>query len=162
MRSRILVAAAVTGLASGVSAAPLWTVERSEIAYLLFGEPGKPVLSISCGQEDGETGRDETRIEVEVETGTKPGKDKVVLRVDQENGHQDVPLTPLICGSVSECQSQPNGEVYRYEASVPGKTLALEIVSKAKVLSIDAPGAKFAAPADPAAFKKFRVSCLNW
>jgi hypothetical protein len=45
---------------------------------------------------------------------------------------------------------------------VPGKDLALDIASKAKMLSIDAPGAKIAAPADPAAFKKFSVSCLNW
>jgi hypothetical protein len=162
MRSSVLVAVAMTGLASAVSAAPLWTVERSEIAYLFFGEAGKPVLSISCGQEEGETGRDETRIEVEVEKGTKPGKDQVVLRIEQDKGHQDVPLKPLICGGLSECNNQPDGEVYRYVTATPGKSLALDIAGKAKALSIDAPGAKIAAPADPAAFRKFSVSCLNW
>ena len=162
MRSKVLVAVAMTGLTSGVSTAPLWTVERDEIAHLLFGEPGKPVLSISCGQEDGEPGRDETRIKVEVETGTKAGKDKAVLRVMEEKGSKELPLEPLICGGESECKTRPDGEVYRYEASMPGKSLALDIAGKAKALSIDAPGAKFTAPADPAAFKKFRVSCLNW
>jgi hypothetical protein len=162
MRSRVLVAVALTGLASGVSAAPLWTVERSEIAHLYFGEPGKPVLSISCGQEDGDTGRDETRIKIEVETGTKAGTDKAVLRVMEEKGSKELPLEPLVCRGSSECKTRPDGEVYRYETSVPGKSLALDIAGKAKALSIDAPGAKFTAPADPAAFKKFRVSCLNW
>lgn len=162
MRCCVVVAVAMTGLTPLAGAEPLWTVQAAEIAYLFYGEPGKPVLSISCGQEESETGHDETRIEVEVEKGSRPGKARAVLRVDQENGHQDVPLTPLICGGSSECQSQPDGEVYRYETRVPGKTLALEIASQAKVLSIDAPGAKIAAPAEPAAFKKFRVSCLNW
>ena len=60
---------AMTGLAPVASAEPLWTVEAAEIAYLVYGEPGRPVLSISCGQEEGETGRDETRIQVEVEKG---------------------------------------------------------------------------------------------
>ena len=162
MRSRVLVAVAVTGLASGVSAAPLWTVERSGTAYLLFGEPGNPILTISCGLEDGESGRDETRIEVAVETGTKAGTDKAVLRVMEEKASTELPLKPLVCGGPSGCETRPDGEVYRYETSVPGKTLALDIAGKAKALSIDAPGAKFTAPADPAAFKKFRVSCLNW
>jgi hypothetical protein len=63
---------------------------------------------------------------------------------------------------LNECSNQPDGEVYRYQASVPGKDLALDIASKAKMLSIDAPGAKIAAPPDPAAFKKFSASCLNW
>jgi hypothetical protein len=162
MRSSVFVAVALTGLASGASAKPLWTIERSEIAYLFFGELGKPVLSISCGQEKGDTGRDETRVAVEVAKGTKPGKDQVVLRVVKENGGKDVPLKALICGGSSECKNRPDGEVYRYETSVSGKTLALDIASKAKMLSIDAPGAKIAAPADPAAFKKFSVSCLNW
>jgi len=152
----------MTGLASAVSAAPFWTVERSEIAYLFYGEAGKPVLSISCGQEEGETGRDETRIAVEVEKGTKPGKDEVVLRVEQDKGHTDVPLKPLICGGSSACQNQPDGEVYRYATATPGKSLALDIAGKAKALSVDAPGAKISAPADPAAFRKFSVSCLNW
>ena len=116
---------AITGLASAVSAAPLWTVERSEIAHLFYGEIGKPLLSISCGQA-GETGRDETRIEVEVENGTKPGKDPVVLRIEQDKGHKDVPLKPLICGGLSECKNQPGGEVYRYETATPGKSLALD------------------------------------
>ena len=58
-------------MASGALAAPSWTVESSEIAYVFYGEPHKPILSISCGQEDGETGKDETRIEVEVAKGTK-------------------------------------------------------------------------------------------
>ena len=162
MRCCVVLAVAMTGLAPVAGAEPLWTVEAAQIAYLVYGEPGKPVLSISCGQEEGKTGRDETRIEVEVEKGNKPGKDKVVLRVDEDKGHQAVPLTPLICGGLSECQNQPDGEVYRYETSVPGKDLAVDIASKAKMLSIDAPGAKITAPADPVAFKKFSVSCLNW
>jgi hypothetical protein len=162
MRLSVLLAVAVAGVASNAGAAPLWTVEKSEIAYLFYGEPDRPVLSISCGQQEGETGKDETRIEVEVEPGTKPGKDKVVLRIEQDKGHKDVPLNPLICGGASECQNQPDGEVYRYEASIPGKSLALDIASKSRKLSIDAPGAKIAAPADPTAFKKFSVSCLNW
>ncbi len=147
MRPSVLLAVAVACVASGAGAAPLWTVEKSEIAYLFYGEPDRPVLSISCGQQEGETGKDETRIEVEVETGTKPGKDKVVLRIEQDKGHKDVPLKPLICGGLSECKNQPDGEVYRYETSVPGKTLALDIASKGRKLIIDAPGAKIAAPA---------------
>ena len=162
MRWCVVLAVAMTGLAPVAGAEPLWTVEAAQIAYLVYGEPGRPVLSISCGQEEGETGRDETRIEVEVEKGNKPGKDKVVLRVDEGKGHRAVPLTPLICGGLSECQNQPDGEVYRYETSVPSKDLAVDIASKAKVLSIDAPGAKITAPADPVAFKKFSVGCLNW
>ena len=113
MRSCVVLAVAMTGLAPVASAEPLWTVEAAEIAYLFYGEPGKPVLSLTCGQEEGETGRDETRIEVEVEPRMKPGRDKVVLRVEKENGHRDVPLTPLICGGLSECKNQPDGEVYR-------------------------------------------------
>jgi hypothetical protein len=85
-----------------------------------------------------------------------------VLRIEQDKGHKDVPLKPLICGGLSECPNQPDGEVYRYETSVPGKSLALDIAGKGRKLSIDAPGAKIAAPADPATFKKFSVSCLNW
>ncbi|MGZ8417646.1 MAG: hypothetical protein ACXWVQ_11845 [Methyloceanibacter sp.] len=156
------IAPSLLAAASGALAAPLWTVEKSEIAYLFYGEPGNAVLSISCGLQEGETGHDETRIEVEVEAGTKPGKDEVVLRVEQDKGHKDVPLKPLICGGMSECKNQPDGEVYRYETSVPGKDLALDIANKGRKLVIDAPGAKLAAPADPAAFRKFLVSCLNW
>lgn len=162
MRAPVVLAVAVGFVASGAAAAPLWTVEKSEIAYLFYGEPEAPVLSISCGQQEGETGKDETRIEVEVEAGTKPGKGKVLLRIEQDKGHKDVPLQPLICGGAGECGTQPDGEVYRYETSVPGKTLALDIASKGRKLVVDAPGAKIAAPADPAAFRKFSVSCLNW
>jgi hypothetical protein len=151
----------MTWLVPLANAQPLWTAEAAEIAYLFYGEPGRPVLSISCGQEEGETGRDETRIEVEVEPGTKAGTDQVVLRVEGDKGHKDVALTPLICGGLSECKNQPDGEVYRYETAAPGKDLALDI-ARAKRLSIDAPGAKIVAPADPAASKKFSVSCLNW
>ncbi len=159
---RVLLCLAAGLLASAAIAAPLWTVEKSEIAYLFYGEPEAPVLSISCGQQEGETGKDETRIEVEVEAGAKPPKDKVVLRIEQDKGHKEVPLKPLICGGSSECKTQPDGEVYRYEASVPGKDLALDIANKGRKLVVDAPGAKIAAPADPAAFRKFSVSCLNW
>ena len=162
MRPSVLLAVAVACVASGAGAATLWTVEKSEIAYLFYGEPDRPLLSISCGQQEGETGKDETRIEVEVETGTKPPTDKVVLRIEQDKGHKDVALKPLICGGLSECKNQPDGEVYRYATSVPGKILALDIANKGRKLIIDAPGAKIAAPADPAAFKKFSVSCLNW
>ena len=95
MRFCVVLIVAMTGLAPAVGAQPLWTAEAAESAYLFYGEPGRPVLSISCGQEEGETGRDETRIEVEVEPGTKPGKDEVVLRVEGDKGHKDVALTPL-------------------------------------------------------------------
>ena len=162
MRPALLLAVAVACVASAAVAASLWTVEKSEIAYLLYGEPNRPVLSISCGQREGETGKDETRIEVEVEAGTKRGSGEVVLRIEQDKGYRDVRLTPLICGGLSECKEQPDGEVYRYEASVPGKDLALDIANKGRKLIVDAPGAKIAAPADPAAFRKFSVSCLNW
>jgi hypothetical protein len=107
MRVSLVVAVAVTGLAPAASAQPLWTAEAAEIAYLVYGEPGRPVLSISCGQEEGETGRDETRIEVEVEPGTKSGKEKAVLRVEHDEGHKDVALTPLVCGGVSESTTSP-------------------------------------------------------
>jgi hypothetical protein len=162
MRVQLVFAGAIAAMATGAAAAPSWTVEPAEIAYLFYGELNQPVLSISCGQEEGETGRDETRIEVEVEKGTKPGPDKVVLRVEQDGGAKDVPLKPLICGGLNECANQRDGEVYRYETSVPGKTLALDIAHKGRKLSIDAPGAKINAPADAVAFKKFAVSCLNW
>jgi hypothetical protein len=162
IQSVLLLAFLVHLLSSSASAEPAWTVEAAEIAYLFYGEPGQEVLSISCGQAEGETGRDETRIEVEVEAGTKPGEHKVVLRIEGDKGHRDVPLTPLICGGSRECENQPDGEVYRYETSVAGKDLALDIAGHATTLSIDAPGAKIAAPADPGAFKKFSVGCLNW
>ena len=161
MRVSVVLAVAVTGLAPAASAQPLWTAEAAEIAYLVYGEPGRPVLSISCGQEEGETGHDETRIEVEVGPGTKPGKEKAVLRIEHDEGHKDVALTPLVCGASSECNNQPDGEIYRYEASISGKHLALDIAGAVR-LSVDAPGAKIAAPADPAAFKTFSVGCLNW
>jgi hypothetical protein len=162
MRPSVVLAVAVAGVASSAGAAPLWTVEKSEIAHLFYGEPDRPVLSISCGQQEGSTSKDETRIEVMVEPGTKPGQDTVVLRKEQDKGHKDVPLTPLLCDGSSECPSQPAGEVFRYVASVAGKSLALDIASTGQRLVLDAPGAKIAAPADPAAFKKFSVSCLNW
>jgi len=82
--------------------------------------------------------------------------------IEQDKGRKDVPLKPLLCGGSSKCPSQSDGEVYRYVASVPGKSLALDIAGKGRKLAIDAPGAKITAPADPAAFKKFSVSCLNW
>jgi hypothetical protein len=63
---------------------------------------------------------------------------------------------------LSECANQPDGEVYRYEAVSPGKTLALDIAHKGRKLVVDAPGAKLAAAADSAAFKTFSVSCQNW
>ena len=52
--------------------------------------------------------------------------DPVVLRIEQDKGHKDVPLKPLICGGLSECKNQPDGEVYRYETATPGKSLALD------------------------------------
>jgi hypothetical protein len=161
MRSVLVIAGIAVSAASAAGAAPFWTVERSEIAYLFYGEPSNPVLTISCGQAESETVHDETRIQVEVEKGTKPTGDKVALRIEQDKGHKDVALEPLICG-VSKCQDRPDGEVYRYVASTPGKDLALDIAHKARTISIDAPGAKISAPADDAAFKKFAVSCLNW
>jgi hypothetical protein len=157
-----LLAAAFAATVTAAIAAPGWTVEQAEIAYLVYGEPQTPVLSISCGQEEGETGRDETRIEVEVEAGTKASSAKAVLIVEQDDGRQEVPLKALVCGGLSECAHQPDGEIYRYEAVSPGKTLALDIAAKGRKLVVDAPGAKLAAAADPAAFKTFSVSCLNW
>jgi hypothetical protein len=162
MRYFVVLAGALAATVTAALAAPIWTVEQAEIAYLVYGEPQAPMLSVSCGQEEGETGRDETRIEVEVEPGTKPGSGKSVLIVEQEGGRQEVPLKALTCGGLNECANQPDGEVYRYEAVSPGKTLALDIANKGRKLVVDAPGAKIAAPADPAAFKTFSVSCLNW
>lgn len=161
-RPCLLLGLSTSLFASGAIAAPSWTVEFSEIAYLFYGEPKQPLLSISCGRREGETGRDETRIEVEVEKGTRPAPGKVVLRIEGDKGQKEVPLKPLICGDMSECKDQPDGEVYRYETSVPGKSLALDIAHKGRALSIDAPGVKLSAPADPAAFRKFSASCLNW
>ena len=73
-----------------------------------------------------------------------------------------MPLKADICGGENECSNLPDGEIYRYEASVPGKRLALDIASKGETISIDAPGAKISAPRDAKAFKKFSALCLNW
>jgi hypothetical protein len=147
---------------SSASAEPGWTVERSEVAYLFYGEPSKPVLTITCGQEEGETGRDETRIEVETEKGTTTKADKVVLVIDMKSGRKEVPLEPDICGGDNECTNLPDGEIYRYEASAPGKRLAVDIADKGERISIDAPGAKISAARDAKIFKKFSAMCLNW
>jgi hypothetical protein len=128
----------VDGRGRGDRIPPLWRTRQTGAVDLLR-------------QEEGETGRDETRVEVEVEPGTTPGKEKAVLRIEHDEGHKDVALTPLLCGASSECNNQPEGEVYRYQASVPGKHLALDIAGGLR-LSVDAPGAKIAAPADPVAF----------
>ena len=162
MRPSVFLATAISLMASAASAAPAWTVERSEVAYLFYGEPDKPVLSITCGQEEGETGRDETRIEVDVDAGTKPGTDKVVLVVEEKGGRKEVPLKADICSEADPCTNGVAGEVYRYEASVPGKTLALDIADKGRTLSLDAPGAKVSAPAEAKTFKRFAAMCLNW
>jgi hypothetical protein len=144
------------------SAEPAWTVERSEAAYLFYGESGKPVLTITCGQEEGETGRDETRIEVEAEKGTTTKADKVVLVIEAKGGRKEVPLKPLMCGGDNECTNLHDGEISRYEANVPGKRAAVEIADKAERISIDAPGAKFSTSRDDKVFKKFSQMCLNW
>jgi hypothetical protein len=147
---------------SCASAEPRWSVERSEVAYLFYGEPGKPVLSITCGQEEGETGKDETRIEVDTAKGTRTKADKIVLVIQMKAGRKEVPLTALVCGGDNECTNLPEGEIYRYEASVPGKRLAVDIADKAERISIDAPGAKLSAPRDAKVFKTFSTRCLNW
>jgi hypothetical protein len=147
---------------SRASAEPGWTVERSEVAYLFYGEPSKPVLTITCGQEEGETGKDETRIEVETEKGTTTKADKVVLVIEMKTGRKEVPLKTDICGGDNECTNLPDGEIYRYEASAPGKRLAVDIADKGERISIDAPGAKISAARDAKIFKKFSAMCLNW
>lgn len=152
---RFLLALAMTLAASSASAEPAWTVERSEVANLFYGEPKTPVLTITCGQEEGETGRDETRIEVDTEKGTTTKADKVVLVVEMKGGRKEVPLKAEICGGENECTNLPDGEIYRYEASVPGKRLAVDIADKGETISIDAPGAKISAPRDTKIFKKF-------
>ena len=154
--------AASSASISGAHAEPRWTVERSEVAYLFYGEPKTPVLTITCGQEEGETGKDETRIEVDTAKGTTTKADKVVLVVEMKSGRKEVPLTPDICGGDNECPNLPDGEIYRYETSVPGKRLAIDIADKGETISIDAPGAKFSAPRDAKVFKKFSAMCLNW
>jgi len=159
---RFLLALAMTLAASSASAEPAWRVERSEVAYLFYGEPKTPVLTITCGQEEGETGRDETRIEVDTEKGTTTKADKVVLVVEMKGGRKEVPLKADICGGENECTNLPDGEIYRYEASVPGKRLAVDIADKGETISIDAPGAKISAPRDAKIFKKFSAMCLNW
>jgi hypothetical protein len=150
----------MTLVASSANAEPAWTVERSEVAYLFYGEPGKAVLTITCGQQEGKTGRDETRIEVEADKGTTTKADKIVLVLAMKSGAKEVALKADICGGANECSNLPDGEIYRYEASVPG--LALDIASKGETISIDAPGAKISAPRDAKAFKKFSALCLNW
>ena len=76
----------------GRHAEPGWTVERSEVAYLFYGEPKTPVLTITCGQEEGETGKDETRIEVDTEKGTTTKADKVGAgRRDEERPEGSTP-----------------------------------------------------------------------
>ncbi len=162
MRFSLPLALATMLLAASASAEPAWTVERSEVAYLFYGEPKTPVLTITCGQEEGETGRDETRIEVEVDKGTTTKADKIVLVVAMKSGRKEVPLKADICGGENACTNLPDGEIYRYETSVPGKRLALDIAGKGETISIDAPGAKISAPRDAKAFKKFSVMCLNW
>jgi len=156
-----MLAASTTNTASA-NAEPGWTVERSEVAYLIYGEPKTPVLTITCGQQEGETGKDETRIEVDTVKGTRTKADKVVLVVEMKSGRKEVPLTPEICGGDNECTNLPDGEIYRYEVSLPGKRPAVEIADKAQKISIDAPGAKFSALRDPNVFKKFSEMCLNW
>jgi len=156
-----MLAASSTNTASA-NAEPGWTVERSEVAYLFYGEPKTPVLTITCGQEEGETGKEETRIEVDTEKGTTTKADKVVLVVEMKSGRKEVLLTPDICGSDNECTNLPDGEIYRYEASVPGKRLAIDIADKGETISIDAPGAKISAVRDAKVFKKFSAMCLNW
>ena len=156
-----MLAATTTNTASA-NAEPGWTVERSEVAYLFYGEPKTPVLTITCGQQEGETGKDETRIEVDTVKGTTTKADKVVLVVEMKSGRKEVPLTPEICGGGNECTNLPDGEIYRYEASVPGKRLAVDIADKGETISVDAPGAKILAPRDATVFKKFSAMCLNW
>jgi hypothetical protein len=156
-----MLAASTTNTASA-NAQPGWSVERSEVAYLFYGEPKTPVLTITCGQQEGETGKDETRIEVDTVKGTTTKADKVVLVVEMKSGRKEVPLTPEICGGDNECTNLPDGEIYRYEASVPGKRLAIDIADKGETISVDAPGAKILAPRDATVFKKFSAMCLNW
>jgi len=156
-----MLAASTTNTASA-NAEPGWTVERSEVAYLIYGEPKTPVLTITCGQQEGETGKDETRIEVDTVKGTRTKADKVVLVVEMKSGRKEVPLTPEICGGDNECTNLPDGEIYRYAASVPGKRLAIDIADKGETISLDAPGAKILAPRDATVFKKFSAMCLNW
>jgi hypothetical protein len=153
---------ASVGSTSLASAEPGWSVERSEFSRLLYGEPGKPLLTITCGGQEGETGKDETRIEVDTEKGATPKADKVVLVIETKAGRKEVPLTAMICGPNNACTNLPDGEIYRYEASLPGKRAAVEIADKAERISIDAPGAKFSASRDAEAFKKFSAMCLNW
>jgi hypothetical protein len=162
MRPCLPIALAMTLVASSANAEPAWTVERSEVAYLFYGEPGKAVLTITCGQQEGKTGGDETRIEVEADKGTTTKADKIVLVLAMKSGAKEVALKADICGGANECSNLPDGEIYRYEASVPGKRLALDIASKGETISIDAPGAKISAPRDAKAFKKFSALCLNW
>jgi hypothetical protein len=162
LRASVLLAIANIATTSGAIAAPAWSVESSEIAYLFYGEPGKPLLTITCGEQEGETGKDETRIEVDVDRGTKPGKGKVELVVEHKGGKAKIPLKADLCSAQEPCAKGNDGEVYRYETSVPGKALALDIAEKGKAVSLDAPGAKIAALADEASFQKFAGFCRNW
>jgi hypothetical protein len=79
-----------------------------------------------------------------------------------KSGRKEVLLTPDIGGGDNECTNLPDGEIYRYEASVPGKRLAIDIADKGETISIDAPGAKISAVRDAKVFKKFSAMCLNW
>jgi hypothetical protein len=162
LRASVLLAFATIATTSDAIAAPGWSVESSEIAYLFYGEPGKPLLTITCGQQEGETGKGETRIEVEVDPGTKPGGGKVELVVTHKGGKAKIPLKADVCGAQEPCATGKDGEVYRYATSVAGKALALDIAERGKAVSLDAPGVKIAASADETSFQKFAGFCRNW
>jgi hypothetical protein len=148
--------------AGSADAAPAWSVSSADIAYLSYGEPDRPLLSISCGHPEGEAGKDASRVEVEVEKGTKPGTKKVILVVEHKGGKAELPLKAMICGGETPCPNQPDGEIDRYEMSMGGRQLALDIAEKGQKLSIDAPGAKLSVPADEESFKRFAGFCRNW
>ena len=163
MRPCLPIALAMTLVASSANAEPAWTVERSEVAYLFYGEPGKAVLTITCGQQEGKTGKDETRIEVEADKGTTTKADKIVLVLAMKSGAKGGGAQGRYLRRRERMQ-QParrgdlplRGERSRQAARARHRR------SKGETISIDAPGAKISAPRDAKAFKKFSALCLNW
>jgi hypothetical protein len=160
MRLAILTAAGICVFRSVAAAEPAWHVLQEEVTALVFGDSGNALIAITCGRDE-ETGDDQTGITVRAEPGTKPPQDPVMLVLESKEARKEVPLKPDLCGK-DECSDRAEGEVSIYATALPGLRPAFEIAEKATKLSIDAPGAKISAAADPEQFAKFAGYCRNW
>jgi hypothetical protein len=162
MSLRLAVFAATCLACANAHAAPSWTVETSGITYLVYGEPGKPLITIGCAEDTRDRESDETYVTVSASPGSKPGKDAIVLTIAHKGGTAKLKLDPVICGGETACIDRAEGEISHYDASVPTKRLAIDIAERGKALSIDAPGAKLSVQADETVFRKFAGLCRNW